>query len=253
MLITYLSIIASPLGICFLLILFALIMQLYRRFNYALILIISSFSWLYLWSTPLVSYHLDLVIESKYPPIPLEEVPTANAIVVLGGALAPPSKGFYYPNLYKTADRVWHASRLYRAGKAPLVVLSGGGDLSSALESEAKSMSIFIQNLGVPSSALILEEKSRTTSQNASMTSDLLKGRGFNHILLVTSAFHMDRAQRLFKNEGFIVEPIATDHEATIKPVGPYSYLPSAEALSGSTKSIKELFGRLLVMLDINR
>ena len=161
--------------------------------------------------------------------------------------------GFPYANLGPAADRVWHAARLYQAGKAPWVVLSGGADLSLAQESEAKAMAGFIKDLGVPNLALFLEEQSRTTSQNASMTAELLKGLNIHHILLITSALHMERAKRLFEKQGLQVEAIATDHEATVMPVGALAYLPDAEALSNSAIAMKELAGRVAGLLGIDR
>ena len=202
---------------------------------------------------PIASYHLQSQMESAYPPIPIGAVPNADAIVVLGGTVGSPTLGFPYANLYSGADRVWHAARLYKADKAPWVVLSGGVDLSIAQESEAKAMAGFIEDLGVPSTSLILEEESRTTSQNASMTAELLKDRHIHHILLVTSALHMERAKRLFEKQGLKVEAIATDHEATVRPVGPLAYLPDAEALSNSARAMKELAGRLAGMLGVER
>ena len=202
---------------------------------------------------PLASYLLQSRMESAYPPLLIEDVPNAEAIVVLGGGINSALAGFPYPNLYLAADRVWHAARLYRAGKAPWVVLSGGADLSLAQESEAKAMAGFIEDLGVPSSVLILEEQSRTTSQNASMSAELLKDRNIHHILLVTSALHMERAKRLFEKQGLQVEAIATDHEATLRPIGVLAYLPDAEALSNSARAMKELAGRVAGVLGINR
>ena len=190
-------------------------------------------------------------MESAYPPLSVESIPNAQAIVVLGGAVGAPSVGFPYANLGPAVDRVWHAARLYKAGKAPWVVLSGGADLSLVQESEAKAMAGFIEGLGVPSSALILEEQSRTTSQNASMTAELLKDRNIHHILLVTSALHMERAKCLFEKQGLQVEAIATDHEATVRPVGALAYLPDAEALSKSARAMKELAGRAAGLVGI--
>ena len=253
MLSKYFTLIISPLGFSLVLVGIALIQLSLKKFKIGITLAITAFIWLWIWSTPLASYLLQYEMESTYPPLSIDAVPNADATVVLGGAVRPPSVGFPYANLAPAADRVWHAARLYRAGKARWVVLSGGADLSLAQESEAKAMAGFIEDLGVPSSALILEEQSRTTSQNASMTAKLLKDRNVHHILLVTSALHMERAKRLFEKQGLQVEAIATDHEATVMPVGALAYLPDAEALSNSAIAMKELAGRVAGLLGIDR
>lgn len=150
--------------------------------------------WLWVWSTPLASVWLLGDIESRYPPLALQAVPSAQAIVVLGGALSPPSAGRQYPDLSGGSDRVWHAARLYHAGKAPLVVMSGGSDPAFSLVSEAQAMRDFIQDLGVPAAAVVLEPDSRNTRENARFAALLLRQRQISQVLLVTPALHMRRA-----------------------------------------------------------
>ena len=56
----------------------------------------------------------------------------------------------------------------------------------------------------MPETALILENSSRTTYENAAMTEDQLKARGIGKILLVTSALHMPRAMAAFAKQGVV-------------------------------------------------
>ena len=96
--------------------------------------------------------------------------------------------------------RIDIAAQLSLAGRAPKVLLSGGaleGDVS-----EARGMAHAIRQQGVPETALILENSSRTTYENAAMTEDQLKARGIGKILLVTSALHMPRAMAAFAKQG---------------------------------------------------
>ena len=123
----------SPLGFSLAFLAFALIQLCFKRIKRGITLAITAFIWLWIWSTPLASYLLQKQMESAYPPLSIEAVPNAEAIVLLGGAVASPSLGFPYASLYSGADRVWHAARLYQAGKAPWVVLSGGADLGLVL------------------------------------------------------------------------------------------------------------------------
>ncbi|MBV5273815.1 MAG: YdcF family protein, partial [Lamprocystis purpurea] len=68
--------------------------------------------------------------------------------------------------------------------------------------------------LGVPERAMVLEEQSRNTRENARFSVALLRERGIGSMVLVTSALHMRRALGLFAAEGMQVFPAATDHEA---------------------------------------
>ena len=201
-------------------------------------------------SMPVVSHALRGHIESRFPPIPIRDLPTAQAIVVLGGGIRPPERADpgpsrsadLDPDLGAGADRVWFGARLYHAGKAPLVVLSGGSDPRASATTEAEASVPLIRDLGVPAQALLLERESRDTLQNARFTAPLLRERGIRRILLVTSALHMPRAMAKFQAEGFEVLPAATDHEAQ-RRITPSDWLPTAIALDGTARAIKELVG----------
>ena len=60
-------------------------------------------------------------------------------------------------------------------------------------------MQLFLGALGVPQSVFMLESRSRSTRENAVNSAVMLRERGMNRILLVTSARHMPRARALFE------------------------------------------------------
>ena len=65
-------------------------------------------------------------LEWRY--LPLEPVPTADAIVVLGGAVAPALAPRPWVEVSEAGDRILYAARLYNQAKAPKLILSGGSD-----------------------------------------------------------------------------------------------------------------------------
>ena len=70
-------------------------------------------------------------------------------------------------------------------------------------------------------------------------------------VLLVTSAFHMHRSQRLFERQGMQVLPVPVDFQASGRWAGPLwrdptQWLPSATALNNSSRALRELLGRLV-------
>ena len=235
----------SPLGSALLGGLLALVLGIAGRDRLAMLLGVLSLAWLWAWSLPVTSYAIRGHLENQHPAADASALPSAGAIVVLGGGTAPLRYGASYPDLGPASDREWHGARLYLAGKAPLIVLSGGHDPQFAAESSAEAMQTFITALGVPRSDILLEEKSRNTTQNADFTADILARRGINRILLVTSALHMPRSVALFEAQGLEVIPAATDHEVTALP-GWRNWLPDTEALDGSSRAIKEIVGHLV-------
>ncbi len=234
----------SPLGSALALSFFALVLALFKKIRLSWILGLLAVLWLWGWSLPVVSYTFRHVLESQFPPLAVDTLPNAQAIVVLGGAMRPAQKAGQVPDLRESADRVWHAARLFHAGKAPLILLSGGSGRDVRANPEAAAMRAFLADLGVASNAMVLEGQSSNTRQNAQFTADLLRPQGVNHILLVTSALHMRRAVALFEAQGFAVTPAATDHEA-VNRFDWDDYLPDASALDGSARAIKEIIGRM--------
>lgn len=106
-------------------------------------------------------------------------------------------------------------------------------------------MAVFLQDLGVPSQAIALEELSRNTRENAAFTAGLLRARGIDHVLLVTSALHMSRALALFAAQGLQVMPAPADFETHAQvPSHAGVVTPDAGALDASARAFKELLGK---------
>ncbi len=101
----------------------------------------------------------------------------ADAIVVLGG---------------EPSFRPARAAELFRAGAAPLVLVSGDGDYREARLSLIAA--------GVPESAIRLEPKSRTTMQNARFSVQWLREQGLHTAVIVTSWYHSRRALKTFRH-----------------------------------------------------
>jgi uncharacterized SAM-binding protein YcdF (DUF218 family) len=114
-----------------------------------------------------------------------------DVIVVLGCRVLPdgtPSEGL--------ARRVALGAELHRAGAAPVVVLSGGKVLGPIAEARAALPALL--DGGVPESSALLEDRSRSTSENARFTRALV---GDKRVLVVTHAYHAPRARILFRRE----------------------------------------------------
>lgn len=208
-------------------------------------LAIASFLVLAVLGCGIVSDALAGSLERQYPDRGIAALPGAPAIVVLGGAIRGGSPAHPASQLVDSSDRLLEALRLFRAGKAPLVVCSGGNLplLSEPGElPEAEVMSGVLQEWGVPASAILTESDSLNTRENATNSYALLDGRGIGRILLVTSATHMPRAAAAFRKAGFEVIPAPADFQAGWYQ-GPMGWIPGAGGLIESAKAIRERVG----------
>ena len=101
----------------------------------------------------------------------------------------------------------------------------------------------FLSDLGVPPDAVLIEEQSRSTYENAQHTAQLLQRHEIKQILLVTSALHLPRALATFRAARIDALPAPTDFEVMPEPPHPLRWLPDAEALFDSTRALKEYLG----------
>ncbi|ASC62899.1 YdcF family protein [Achromobacter denitrificans] len=246
---SYLANLIIPYNLCMTLVVIGLALGWFRLRKTGGVLIGTGLLWALFWSLPATSLWLGGALESRYPHLPPADSPTADAIVVLGGNTANGRANWFLPYDRDTAVvRVDTAAQLYLAGRAPKVLLSGGaleGDVS-----EARGMAYAIRQQGVPESALILENSSRTTYENATLTEDQLKARGIDKVLLVTSALHMPRAMAAFSKQG--VQVIAAPAPPQIVPPTDGSlplWLPDQRTFDASRSIIKEYAGLFVYWL----
>jgi uncharacterized SAM-binding protein YcdF (DUF218 family) len=240
----WLEVMAYPLGTALALIGAGAVIGLFGRPRFALLLAAVGFAWIWAWSTPVFSDFVRESLEQRYPELPVDQVPRADLIVVLGGAMQHDAVQ-PYPGVSSAADRYWHAARLFNAGRADRIIVSGGRTPGRGLGlTEAAAAALFMRDLGVPDEALVLETDALTTRENAVNVARLLSQRRAPSLLLVTSALHMRRAEAAFRGVGLDPVPVATDFE--VRPASSQRlrrWLPSAAALAASSRAFHEYVG----------
>lgn len=196
--------------------------------------------------SPIVARTLIGSLEAQYPPFDGSAGRRFDAIVVLAGGVLP--KGTLRPAHELTdlsRERTMCGADLYRRGYAAKVLLSGGD--ASIFEDgpeQANEMKHLALRLGVPDEAIEIENRSRTTYENAVETKKLL---GNQSILLVTSASHIPRAVALFRKQGLNVTPAPCGylarHRVDVWEMTLFDVLPQVSALQVSTNAIEEMAG----------
>jgi uncharacterized SAM-binding protein YcdF (DUF218 family) len=193
-------------------------------------------------------------LEDQYLPT---QLPTADAIVVLGGALRSQAAPRPWIDVTDAGDRPIYGAQLYLQGKAPLVILSGGRIewKGGGSASESADMAQLIKALGVPANAILEDPTSLTTRENAVNVQKIMQEQGIRKILLVTSALHMPRSMAIFKKIG--VEAIAAPTDFLISDQEikePQSTVqgfilnlfPDSGNMERFTRALKEYFGLVI-------
>ncbi|MFA5663988.1 YdcF family protein [Castellaniella sp.] len=229
--------------------LLALLAGLLRRRTWALWMAGGAAAWILLWSLPITSLWAGAWLEQQYPWIHPADTPPRQAIVVLGGHTANSRSNWFEPiDAHKVHTRTDTAAELYLAGKAPIIIASGAA-LDGGI-SEAQMMASALEQRSIPVQALILENHSLTTRQNALYSAELLRQSGIDSFFLVTSALHMPRAIASFRKLG--LDPTAAPSPPQITVPGERSFhpwLPDWRSLQASRSIIKEYLGLLVYWL----
>lgn len=153
---------------------------------------------LWLLSLPVVSDPMWRMLEQQTVRRSVENVQTAQAIVVLSGmARTVQSETGPINEWADASDRFWAGLELYRAGKAPRLFFTGGKlPWEKTTQTEGDWLSEKAIQFGVPAAAITLTSNVQNTADEAKAVAQLLpKGS----IILVTSAFHMPRSRMLFE------------------------------------------------------
>jgi uncharacterized SAM-binding protein YcdF (DUF218 family) len=125
----------------------------------------------------------------------LDERRPADAIVVLGAAQY---DGRPSPVL---AARVNHALELFKAGIAPLLIVTGG-KASGDRTTEAAAARAWAEANGVPAAAILAEDRGRTTLESLEAVAVMLRERGLTSAVFVSDRTHMLRVLRIAIDQG---------------------------------------------------
>lgn len=236
-----------PLGIVFLLSVLGLV---FRR----KIFVIGAMVLLYLSSLPLTGRIALSAIESGMERQPVSKASPAEAIVVLSGGrtIAP---GEARISEWTDANRFFGGVELFHAGKAPLLVFTGGwAPWEPDALPEGEILAGYAALCGVPEKSIQVSGKVLNTEEESKAVREMFKEPSKNgektRILLVTSAFHMPRAVGLFETAGFEVEPypvqflLSSEHR-----LGILDLLPSPSGLAQTTHALREFYGRAFVAI----
>lgn len=204
-----------------------------------LMLLVAAVAWFWFWGMPVVHDKLAVSLERHYPVLVVEDLPSADAILLWGGGVWG-STNYPYAELKDGADRAWHAARLWKAGKAPIIIPSNKGAELADIR--------LLTDLGVPKGAILLENQAVNTEENTKFVHEILRQRGANRVLLVTSAAHMLRSMYFVKKYAPKIEviPAATDYQALPHdghPLRLIEFVPRINSFAAVNSFIHEWIG----------
>jgi len=242
-----LPLIFQPVGITLLLLISFIIFRKSWIIHFATIILWS-------FSTHFVSYFLINLVESPWKQIKFDSVPNADFIVVLSGGLNPFNKKLIKQE-WQDPDRFFSGIDLLKANKAPYIIFTSGiRPLQSKINPESKIYIDKAFNYGIKDNQIMISGFAKNTREEALRVEELLNNKYQKEkitIILVTSAFHMKRAQKIFERRSFNVIPFPVDFKnfqyKDKKIIGfIFRVVPSIENLSKSSLALREIMGRFI-------
>ena len=193
-------------------------------------------AWLWLWMTPIMTWVVgvplerEFLVDGKVPAV--ESFPEADVIVLLGGSMGVETNLSPYAEMWTSADRVWQAARLYKAGKANKIIATGNGAVDTTLP--------LLLDFGVA--------KADVSFMDAVNTEEEAKGIVKNEckkILLVTSAWHMKRARLMFEKYAPEVDVVCApaDFENSMTARRGISLIPDFNVFALNSVALHEWVG----------
>jgi uncharacterized SAM-binding protein YcdF (DUF218 family) len=151
-------------------------------------------------------------LEFRFPP-PQQPPEHIDGILLLGGAVDPDlSRALGTTALGQNGGRLAAGVLLaLRHPEAKLALIGGDGDLFEVGLPEARASLPYVLSQGIARSRVVLEERSRSTHENAVFAKALLHPHPGESWVLVTSAWHMPRAVAAFRGAGWQVIPYPVD------------------------------------------
>ena len=215
--------------------------------------IYSAFISLILFSNGLFAEILWRLLEYPWKRVDYSLVNPSDGIVVLsGGRHLPPGNTniieWYDP------DRFLAGIDLYKANKSNRLIFTGGiNPLIGDLPPEGDIYIKEAVSMGLPKKDLYTTYPVNNTLQEAKAIKKLLNDEIpliQKKIILVTSAFHMKRAKKVFESEGVSVQPYPVDFKSNRSFISllrnPLKWMPNSYYLNQSSMGIREIIGRII-------
>ena len=121
-----------------------------------------------------------------------DESAPADCIIVLGAGTdgTTPSPVF--------RERLNHAVTLYQEGYSDIILLTGGYSPGNE-HSDAWIAGAYLQSLGIPEDAVLLEERSTITQENLRFAKEIMENENLSTCILVSDPLHMKRSMMMAK------------------------------------------------------
>lgn len=172
---------------------------------------------------------------------------TYDAVILLGGLVEDRVDGHDSVAYNDNVERLHGTFEVLRENRARYAIVSGGSWADTT--PEAETLAAELVRMGIAEERVLVEGKSRNTRENALFSAELVRARKLEKLLLVTSAFHMQRAQRCFEVVGLAVDTLPVDYKSYDPARFSGAWIPRSKSLYETSFALREIAGRVVYRL----
>jgi Uncharacterized conserved protein len=186
-----------------------------------------------------------------YAPAKLPQDRQYSTAILLGGFIGMDKNGDGVFN--QSCDRFIQAVKLYKTGVVKKILITGG---SGTIAEQPLRYSSWVKGqmiqCGVPAQDILVEDESRNTFENASMSKPILQKEHLQPpYVLITSGYHMRRSVWVFEQEQLPVVPFPAHYIAGRSGFGFAHFLPHASTMDAWNIYIKEMVGYYVYKMKV--
>lgn len=129
--------------------------------------------------------------------------PGADAVIMLGGSHAYCRRSLVGWDAGEPSDRIFAAVELIRLGRAPTLVLGGAFYKTNGVERpDSEPVIRWLKDWKAPAGEVVPLGICRDTRDEAVKTAELVRVRQWKRVIVVTSGYHLRRAEGVFRKAG---------------------------------------------------
>jgi uncharacterized SAM-binding protein YcdF (DUF218 family) len=227
----------SPLGF---IILFLIVSVFFRQ----RLMVLISLLILLISSNAYVGNYLFSTLEDPYKPLSMNSINESDAVVVLSGMINQVGKKENIKYEWSDPDRFFAGVKLIKNNKSKLLIFTAGQlPWTKNWRPEGDILKDKAIEFGIDKNKILVSAIVQNTYEESLSILELIP-RG-SSIILVTSAFHMERSKLLFEKQGFEVNPFPVDFKISNNDLTILDIIPSLGAMSKTSLFIRENIGRL--------
>ena len=151
-------------------------------------------------------------LERPYDPLGHAPPRQADAVVMLGGTHTFTIRSPLHLGVGEAADRILTAVELVRTTHAPALVLGGSKyEYQGQMRPDSELLVAWFRAWNLPTGEIHLLGICANTHDEAERTAQLAKSKGWKRILVVTSGYHLRRAEATFRKLGLEITPVGAE------------------------------------------